>query len=65
MLLLAAVSGGAAFFWQNWQPLVEADESCSGGCNAHGLCRDGKCHCHAGWLGESCETSACAFQCHA
>lgn len=38
--------------------------SCLNGCNGHGLCHAGTCHCNSGWSGPSCEVSrACSPSC--
>ncbi len=40
---------------------------CSEACDAHGLCRDGKCWCEKGWVGDDCSTEGdnpCEVSCY-
>ncbi|KAE9552406.1 hypothetical protein FO519_004387 [Halicephalobus sp. NKZ332] len=41
----------------------EASKTCKYDCFSKGVCRDGKCHCHAGFSGEFCEETACPVLC--
>ena len=33
---------------------------CPEDCNTHGSCREGRCFCFAGWLGETCSEQDCS-----
>ena len=43
--------------WGSRALLPAGDGSCA--CGAHGICRDGQCHCDEGWTGHDCATSTC------
>ena len=41
-----------------------SSETCPQGCNSHGECKDGKCHCKVGYAGDDCSIKTCKDNCN-
>ena len=61
LTVLSAHAGGTLAWTPSWTTALTADGTvCPEDCNAHGSCRENKCFCLAGWLGETCNQRDCS-----